>query len=66
MKTKEKKFLSQVALAVFVTFSGVTAEARVARVCLMFLLWAITSSRTFRISGWLALPCIKTMDIRLL
>lgn len=28
MKTKEKKFLSQVALAVFVTFSGVTAEAR--------------------------------------
>lgn len=27
MKTKEKKFLSQVALAVFVTFSGVTAEA---------------------------------------
>lgn len=28
MKTKEKKFLSQVALAVFVTFSGVTAETR--------------------------------------
>ena len=28
MKTKEKKFLSQVALAMFVTFSGVTADAR--------------------------------------
>lgn len=26
MKTKEKKFLSQVALVVFVTFSGVTAK----------------------------------------
>ena len=28
MKTKEKRFLSQVALAMFVTFSGVTADAR--------------------------------------
>ena len=28
MKTKEKKFLSQFALAVLVTFSGVTADAR--------------------------------------